>query len=145
MKNILLIESSPRGKDSYSHQAARSIVNEIQTRNPGAKLVVRNLAENPPPHVGPAFIGGMYTPAEQRTPEQVKALAVSDVLIDEVFAAETIVLAAPMHNFGPPSCSGQQILKEELPRRPSCQKSGSSISVHRRHPSISVVRRPGSF
>ena len=29
MKNILLIESSPRGSDSYSHQAARSIVNEL--------------------------------------------------------------------------------------------------------------------
>ena len=103
MKNILLIESSPRGSDSYSHQAARSLVNELQTRNPGAKLVVRNLAENPPPHVGPAFITGMYAPPEQRTPEQAKALAVSDELIDELFAAETIVLAVPMHNFAPPS------------------------------------------
>jgi FMN-dependent NADH-azoreductase len=103
MKNILLIESSPRGSDSYSHQAARSIVNEIQTRNPAAKLVVRNLAENPPPHAGPAFITGMYAPPEQRTPEQKKALAVSDALIDELFAAEIIVLAVPMHNFAPPS------------------------------------------
>jgi FMN-dependent NADH-azoreductase len=68
-----------------------------------AKLVVRNLAEKPPPHAGPAFITGMYAPAEQRTPEQAKALAVSDALIDEVFAAETIVLAVPMHNFAPPS------------------------------------------
>jgi FMN-dependent NADH-azoreductase len=103
MKNILLIESSPRGNDSYSHQAARSIVNELLTRNPGAKLVVRNLAESPPPHVGPAFISGMYAPPEQRTPEQAKALAVSDALIDELFAAETVVLAIPMHNFAPPS------------------------------------------
>jgi FMN-dependent NADH-azoreductase len=103
MKNILLIESSPRGSDSYSHQAARSIVNDLQTRHPGAKVVVRNLAENPPPHVGPAFITGMYAPPEQRTLEQAKALAVSDTLIDELFAAETIVLAVPMHNFAPPS------------------------------------------
>jgi FMN-dependent NADH-azoreductase len=103
MKNILLIESSPRGTDSYSHQAARSIVNEIQMRTPGTKLVVRNLTENPPPHVGPAFITGMYTSPEQRTPEQAKALAISDALIDELFAAEAIVLAVPMHNFAPPS------------------------------------------
>jgi FMN-dependent NADH-azoreductase len=103
MKNILLIESSPRGKDSYSRQAARSIVNEIQARNPGTNLVVRNLAESPPPHVGPAFITGLYGPAEQRTPEQTKALAVSDVLIDELLAADTIVLAVSMHNFAPPS------------------------------------------
>jgi FMN-dependent NADH-azoreductase len=103
MKNILLIQSSPRGNDSYSHQAARSIVNELQARNPGAKVVVRNLGENPPPHVGLPFITGMYAAPEQRTPEQTKALALSDTLIDELFAADTIVIAAPMHNFAPPS------------------------------------------
>jgi FMN-dependent NADH-azoreductase len=103
MKNILLIESSPRGSDSYSHQAARSIVNELQTRNPGSKTVVRDLGHNPPPHVGSPFIGAMYTPPEQRTPDQSWLLALSDALIDELFAAETVVIAAPMHNFGVPS------------------------------------------
>jgi FMN-dependent NADH-azoreductase len=103
MKNILLIESSPRGSDSYSHQAARSMVNEIQNRNPGAQLVVRDLAQNPPPHVGQAFITGMYAPPEQRAPEQADAIALSDALIDELFAADTIVIALSMHNFGVPS------------------------------------------
>jgi FMN-dependent NADH-azoreductase len=103
MKNILLIESSPRGSDSYSHQAGRSILNELQKRNPGAETVVRDLGQNPPPHVGLAFIGGMYATPEQRTPDQAKSLALSDALIDELFAADTIVIAAPMHNFGVPS------------------------------------------
>src|SRR5258706_9587058 len=103
MKNILLIGSSPRGSDSYSHQAARSIVNELQTRNPGSGIVVRDLGQNPPPHVGLAFIAGMYAAPEQRTPDQAKSLALSDALIDELFAAETIVVAVPMHNFGVPS------------------------------------------
>ena len=86
MKKILLIESSPRGSDSYSHQAARSIVSELQRRNPGAKVIVRDLAQSPPPHVGQAFITGMYAAPEQRTPEQAKAIALSDALIDELFA-----------------------------------------------------------
>src|ERR1700757_2485207 len=103
MKNILLIETSPRGNDSYSTQAARSIVNELQARNPQTKVVVRDLASNPPPHVGVPFISGMYAAPEQRTPEQSKALALSDALIDEVLAADTLVIAVPMHNFGPPS------------------------------------------
>ena len=103
MKKILLIESSPRGSDSYSHQAARSIVNELQRRNPGAKVIERDLAQSPPPHVGQAFITGMYAAPEQRTPEQAKAIALSDALIDELFAADMIVLAVPMHNFSPPS------------------------------------------
>jgi FMN-dependent NADH-azoreductase len=103
MKNILLIESSPRGSDSYSHQAARSIVNELQTRNPGSAIVVRDLGQNPPPHVDLAFIGGMFAAPEQRTSDQARSMALSDALIDELFAADTIVVAVPMHNFGVPS------------------------------------------
>ena len=103
MKKILLIESSPRRSDSFSNQAARSIVNELQRRNPGAKVAVRDLAQNPPPHVGQAFATGMHAALEQRTPEQAKALELSDTFIDELFAADTIVIAVPMHNFGLPS------------------------------------------
>jgi FMN-dependent NADH-azoreductase len=100
MKNILLVESSPRGSDSYSHQAARSIVNELQTRDPGTKVLVRDLGQNPPPHVGLPFITGMYAAPEQQTPDQAKSLAFSDTLIDEILGADTIVIAVPMHNFG---------------------------------------------
>ncbi|MDB6122651.1 MAG: acpD [Pedosphaera sp.] len=103
MKNILFIQSSPRGSESYSQKVARSIVSDLEERYPGAKVVVRDLAQNPPPHVGEAFVGGLSTGSEQRTPEQTKALALSDVLIDELLAADVIVLAVPMHNFGPPS------------------------------------------
>lgn len=103
MKNILLIQSSPRGSDSYSHKVARSIVSDLEERYPGANVVVRDLAQNPPPHVGQAFVGGGSTGPEQRTPQQTKALALSDVLIDELLAADILVLAVPMHNFGPPS------------------------------------------
>src|SRR5881394_2589937 len=102
MKNILLIQSSPRGSESYSQKVARSLVRDLEERHPGAKLVVRELVENPPPHVGEAFVGGISTGLEQRTSEQTEALALSDELIDELLAADIIVLAVPMHNFGPP-------------------------------------------
>jgi FMN-dependent NADH-azoreductase len=103
MKNILYIQSSPRGSESYSQKVAHSIVSDLEERHPGAKVVVRDLAKNPPPHVGEAFVGGISTGLEQRTSEQTKALVLSDVLIDELLAADIIVLAVPMHNFGPPS------------------------------------------
>ena len=103
MKNILLIQSSPRGSDSLSHKVAQSVVDDLKARHPQAKVVVRNVAENPPPHVGQAFIGGLYAPPDNHTPEQARSIALSDTLIDEVLAADTIVLAAPMHNFGVPS------------------------------------------
>ena len=103
MKNILFIQSSPRGSESYSHKVAQSIVDRLMKRHPNANVAARNLAENPPPHVGPAFVGGLWSQPEQRTPDQAAAMAVSDALIDELAAADLVVFAVPMHNFGPPS------------------------------------------
>ena len=103
MKNILLIQSSPRGSASLSQKVAQSVVDDLQARYPGGKVVARDLAQNPPPHVGLDFIAGSYAPPEKRTREQAKAIAVSDVLIDELLAADVVVIGAPMHNFGPPS------------------------------------------
>jgi len=103
MKNILLIQSSPRGNESFSQQVAYSLVNDLKAHHPDAKVLVRDLAANPPPHVGLPFITGMYAPPEHRTPEQAKAIALSDALIDELFAADTVVIAVPMHNFTLPS------------------------------------------
>jgi FMN-dependent NADH-azoreductase len=100
MSNILLIECSPRGSDSLSHQAARLILNELQARYPGSEIVVRDLGLNPTPHVGMDFISGMHTAPAQRTPDQARSMALSDALIDELFAADTIVIASPMHNLG---------------------------------------------
>jgi FMN-dependent NADH-azoreductase len=103
MKNILLVLSSPRGQQSYSHQVASDIVDDLKLRHPGATLVVRDLAKEPLPHVGEAFVGGLFSPPEQRSPDQARAMARSDKLIDELFAADVVVMAVPMHNFGLPS------------------------------------------
>lgn len=103
MKNILLILCSPRGTESFSQKVALSIVGDLEKRSPDAKIVVRDLAQNAPPHVDKAFVLGLSTVLEQRTPEQVKALALSDLLIDELMTADIVVFAVPMYNFGPPS------------------------------------------
>jgi FMN-dependent NADH-azoreductase len=103
MKNILLIQSSPRGIESLSQQVAHSIIKDLQARYPEAKVVVRDLAENPPPHVGRDFVSGIHTQPDQLTREQSTAVALSDSLIAELSAADALVLAVPMYNFGPPS------------------------------------------
>jgi len=103
MKKILLVLSSPRGQQSYSYQVASDIVDDLKLRHPGATLVVRDLAKEPLPHVGEAFVGGLFSPPEQRSPDQARAMARSDKLIDELFAADVVVMAVPMHNFGLPS------------------------------------------
>ncbi len=103
MNNILFIQSSPRDAESYSQRVARSIVDDITRRCRDAKVTVRNLAVNPPPHVGPAFVGALAGASQQQTPQQADALALSEELIDELAAADLVVMAVPMHNFGIPS------------------------------------------
>jgi len=103
MKNVLLVLSSPRGEHSYSHRFAREIVGGLTVQHPEATVAVRDLAKEPLPHVGEAFVGGMFSPPESRTAAQAQAIALSDLLIDELFAADVLVIAVPMHNFGPPS------------------------------------------
>jgi FMN-dependent NADH-azoreductase len=103
MKNILLVSSSPNGWKSYSHQFASHIVDDLKARHPGAKVVVRDVAKEPLPHVDAAFITGRALPPEKRSPAEAKALALSDILLAELEAADIVVFAVPMYNFGVPS------------------------------------------
>jgi len=96
MTNVLLLTSSPRGEASLSRQVATEFVEKIED----AKVTVRELWRNPPPHIDPVYIQAVFTPEDQRTPEQRKTLALSDELIAELKAADVLVIATGMINFG---------------------------------------------
>ncbi len=100
MSNILLVLSSPRGDASYSTQVAKDLVRQLQAKDPDARVTVRDLAAEPPPHIGTHFVSGLGAPADARSTGQRAALTQSDALIDEVLAADTIVIASAMINFG---------------------------------------------
>jgi FMN-dependent NADH-azoreductase len=100
MKSILLILGSPRDRNSYSHQIGRRIVDDLKSRYPSAKVVVRNLAKEPLPDVGEGFVTGRVLPKDKRTAAETAALALSDIMVAELMAADVLVLATPMHNFG---------------------------------------------
>lgn len=102
MSNILLITSSPRGADSLSTRFATEIAEGIQARS-GGTLTVRDLATNPPPHIASAYIQGRVMASDDRTSEQAEAVAIAQELVDELKAAEVIVLGSGMINFGPSS------------------------------------------
>ncbi|HLH37389.1 MAG TPA: NAD(P)H-dependent oxidoreductase [Alloacidobacterium sp.] len=99
MANLLVVESSPRSA-SVSSSVAKEYVTEWQRKHPAGKVVRRNVAANPVPFVTEQWIAAAYTPVENRTEEQRQILAMSDALINELEAADTVVLAVPMHNFG---------------------------------------------
>lgn len=103
MTNILFVTSSPRGEASHSTRVAEKAIEQLLASDPGATLVRRDLAREPLPHVGEAFLGAVFTPDEARSEEQQALVAHSDALIDELFAADVIVIASAMINFTVPS------------------------------------------
>jgi len=100
--NILQINSSLRGNQSESTRVTNAIVARLAAANPDATVTVRDLGANPHPVLDEAALGALFTPADQRTPEQAARVALDDALIAEAQAADVIVLGAPMYNFGMP-------------------------------------------
>jgi FMN-dependent NADH-azoreductase len=101
--NILQINSSARADASHSTRLAGSLVERLRATHPEASLTVRDLGRTPHPQLDESALGALFTPAEQRTPEQAARVALDDALIAEIQAADVVVLGVPMYNFGVPA------------------------------------------
>ncbi len=98
--NILQINASARREGAHSTRIADQIVARLRAEHPEARLTVRDLARQPHPMLDEAALTALFTPAEQRTPEQAARVALDDALIAEAQAADVLVIGAPMYNFG---------------------------------------------
>src|SRR5215211_2399966 len=72
-------------------------------RNPRDRIIRRDVAAEPIGHIADRTITGFYTPADQFTDELSAATALSDLLIEEIQAADVLLLTVPMYNFSLPS------------------------------------------
>ena len=98
--NILQVNSSARREGSQSTLLANAIVAGLEAISPGATVTVRDLAHTPHPGLDDAALKALFTPVDQHTPEQAARVAQDDALIDEIRAADIVVLGVPMYNFG---------------------------------------------
>jgi FMN-dependent NADH-azoreductase len=104
MKTVLQLNTSINNGNGQSSQLARQFITAIQERDPGVRLVVRDLAASEPvPHLDGERFGAFLAKPEERSEEQRAVVAYSDTLISELQQAEVIVLGLPMYNFGVPS------------------------------------------
>ena len=103
MSTLLHIDSSARYTGSLTRQLSAAYVEQWQAKNAGGTVVQRDLASHILPHITEAMIGAYFTPADQRSTEQQSIIALSDKLVDELLAADTLVVGIPMYNFAPPS------------------------------------------
>lgn len=99
MATLLHIDSSVRQTGSLSRQLGGEFVAKWQAANAAGTVVRRDVVANPLPHLTEQLVGAYYTPAEQRNADQAYTIKTSDALVDELIAADTIVIGAPMYNF----------------------------------------------
>jgi FMN-dependent NADH-azoreductase len=103
MKTLLQLNTSLFADNGNSTRLANRFVAGWRAQNPGGRVIVRDLADEPVPHLTAAHVMAFGTPAEKRTSEQAALVAASDALIAELKSADAVVLGLPMYNFGVPS------------------------------------------
>ncbi|ASV37715.1 FMN-dependent NADH-azoreductase [Pseudomonas reactans] len=99
--NILHIDCSSR-PESHSRRLSAAIVKKLLEVAPGASISRRDFASAPLPHASPDYETALSSPATLAAPPR-GALELSEVLIQEVEAADVIVIGTPMNNLTVPS------------------------------------------
>ena len=103
MTTLLHINSSISNGNGPSSRLADQFVAAFRARNPDVRIIHRDLVTGAVPHLTAERFAAFTAKAEELTATQRAVLAYSDQLIDELRAADIVVLGLPMYNFGVPS------------------------------------------
>ena len=99
---ILEVSASGRRADSISRKLSNELIEALETREGDVEIVRRDLSKGIP-LVDERWIGANFTPEDERTRDQREALSESDILVEELQAADVIVIGSPVYNFGVPA------------------------------------------
>lgn len=100
MKKILHVISSARGDHSYSKGLSAAIVRKLTAKNIAGEITERDLIRDFPPFIEPASVENLYKNPDALTPEEEQLFSYSHMIVDEIRAADILVIGTPMHNFG---------------------------------------------
>ncbi|ARP72897.1 ACP phosphodiesterase [Streptomyces pluripotens] len=99
--SLFRLDTSILGTRSSTVALADLVEQEWRAATPGAPVVRRHLGETPlPPTAWSAAVSTRFTPPDRHTPEQRDALVLAAALTDELVAADAVLCAAPLYNFG---------------------------------------------
>ncbi|MDE4142817.1 MULTISPECIES: FMN-dependent NADH-azoreductase [Rhodobacterales] len=104
MPTLLRIDASAQLEErSLTRHLTGLFTQNFLAQAPDTKVITRDVGLNPIPAIDHKFIHAAFTPPEEREPWMSERLALSDELVDEVIAADIVVLGAPMYNYGMPT------------------------------------------
>ena len=96
--NILIVSSSANGDSSVSGGLAARFADSVRASDPAAHILLRDVGANPLPHLTAQTVAAIK--GQPATEAEIEARALSDALVAELQAADVIVIASPMYNFG---------------------------------------------
>lgn len=99
MTTILQLNNSLFGDNGQSSRLADQFVARRRELSPQARIIRRDLAADPAGHLTEERFKAALTQPDERTPEQAREAALADTLIEELQAADELVIAAPTYNF----------------------------------------------
>ncbi|WAC48219.1 NAD(P)H-dependent oxidoreductase [Asticcacaulis sp. SL142] len=102
MTTILHIDSSILGGYSVSRALTAEIVDRQLALHPHAQVVRRDLVKDAALHLSDAHLA-VFQGGAISSPALGQDLAVGSAYMDDLFAADVIVIGAPMYNFSIPS------------------------------------------
>ncbi|RNL85926.1 FMN-dependent NADH-azoreductase [Sinomicrobium pectinilyticum] len=103
MKNILHIKSGLQSENSYSTRLGNAIIERLKEVYPEVRVKERDLVREVFPHMQTETVNAFFTPEEDRTSDDIRAIQQSERSVRELFEADILVLGAPMYNFSIPS------------------------------------------
>jgi FMN-dependent NADH-azoreductase len=98
MKTLLVINSSVSGANSVSRVLVEHAVEEFTRIHPGYRILRRDVGQAPIPHLTDETVAGVRGRPQTASEQSTRRL--SDELIAELRAADTLIIGAPMYNFG---------------------------------------------
>ncbi len=100
---LLYVDASPRAQRSHSRKLGQKFLVAWRTAHPDASVAVRDLGREPPPFVSEAWVEGAFAPSAQQSEAARAAIAVSNRYVDELLAADELVIATPIYNLSLPA------------------------------------------
>ncbi len=95
---ILRVDSSAKTENSESRRLTDRIIDGLKTNGKSLDVTVRDLNESLP-QVNTAWIEANNTPSDDQTDEHKKTLALSNTLVGEIEAADTLIVGVALYNF----------------------------------------------
>ena len=102
VNTILQIDASARQAGSVTRDLTKTLVSRLSEKSADVKVLVRDVSQGLP-FVDEDWVGANFTDPSERSEEQQRKLALSDSLVAELRAADTIVIGTPIYNFSVPA------------------------------------------